>query len=212
MRRYASASPRRSENDTPMAESTEDRCPVALLLIDVINDLSFPEGPDLQPHMAAAAERMADLKARARAAGVPVVYVNDNFGRWRSDFRATVDHALREDSRGKAIVERLKPDAERDYFVLKPRHSGFYHTVLDHLLGDLGAETLVLCGVAGNICVQMTAHDALLRGYRVVVPEDAVASNTPDLNAAALEQMRVVCKADVPAAADVDFETLKSTH
>ena len=190
-------------------DAAPDRRRVALLLIDVINDLSFPEGGDLLPHWREASGRIADLRGRAHAAGVPVIYVNDNFGRWRSDFAATVEHALRDDSLGAAIVERLRPDAERDYFVLKPRHSGFYHTVLDHLLGDLGAETLVLCGVAGNICVQMTAHDALLRGYRVVVPRDAVASNTPDLNDAALEQMRVVCKADVPPAAEVDFETLK---
>ena len=93
--------------------------------------------------------------------------------------------------------------------MLKPRHSGFYRTVLEELLGDLGAETLVLSGLAGNICVQMTAHDALLRNFRVIVPRDACASNEPDLNDAALEQMRLVCKADVPPAAEVDFEALK---
>ena len=192
-----------------MSEPAEDRCRVALLLIDVINDLSFPEGGDLLPHWRDAADRVADLRTRAREAGVPVIYVNDNFGRWRSDFAATVDHALRDDSLGGPIVDRLRPDPATDYFVLKPRHSGFFRTVLDHLLGDLGANTLVLCGVAGNICVQVTAHDALLRNYRVVVPRDAVASNTPELNEAALEQMRIVCKADVPLAAEVDFEALK---
>ena len=195
-----------SENAPPPAERTG----VALLLIDVVNDLDFPEGDDLRPHMAAAAQQIADLKRRAHAADVPVIYVNDNFGRWRSDFAATVDHALREKSRGRGIVERLRPDTNRDYFVLKPRHSGFYHTVLDHLLGDLGVKTLVLTGVAGNICVLMTAHDALLRGYRVVVPRDAVASNTPELNDAALDQIRVVCKADVPPAGEVDFADLAS--
>ena len=187
-----------------------DRCRVALLLIDVVNDLDFPEGGDLKPHFERAAPKIADLKRRARAAGVPVVYVNDNFGRWQSDFAGTVDYAKRDDSPGREIVARLEPDPAADYFVLKPRHSGFYHTVLEVLLDHLGAETLVLCGVAGNICVQMTAQDALLRGYGVVVPKDAVASNTPDLNDAALEQMRVVCKADVPTAAGVDFEALKS--
>ena len=192
-----------------MSEPAEDRCRVALLLIDVINDLAFPEGGDLLPHWRDAADRVADLRTRAREADVPVIYVNDNFGRWRSDFAATVDHALRDGSLGGPIVDRLRPDPATDYFVLKPRHSGFFHTVLDHLLGDLGAETLVLCGVAGNICVQMTAHDALLRNYQVVVPRDAVASNTPELNEAALEQMRIVCKADVPRAAEVDFEALK---
>ena len=190
-------------------DSAADPVPVALLLIDVVNDLDFPEGEDLRPHAEAAAAKIADLARRARAAGVPVIYVNDNFGRWRSDFPATLAHAKRDGSRGRAFVERVEPDAERDYFVLKPRHSGFFHTVLDLLLEHLGAEALVLCGVAGNICVQMTAHDALLRGYRVIVPRDAVASNTPELNEAALEQMRVVCKADLPNAAEVDFAALR---
>ena len=190
-------------------EESDDRSPVALLLIDLVNDLDFPEGEELRPAAEAAAAKAADLKRRARAAGVPAIYVNDNFGRWRSDFPATVAHAKRPGSRGRTLVEMIEP-GDDDYFVLKPRHSGFYRTVLDVLLGHLGTETLVLCGVAGNICVQMTAHDALLRDYRVVVPRDAVASNTPELNEAALEQMRVVCKASVPTAAEVDFDALRS--
>ena len=189
--------------------SEDDRCRVALLLIDFVNDLGFPEGEALRPHAEAAAKKAAALKRRARAAGAPVIYVNDNFGRWRSDFAATLEHATRPDSRGKRLTETIAPDGE-DYFVLKPRHSGFYRTVLEELLGELGTDTLVLCGLAGNICVQMTAHDALLRNFRVVVPRDAVASNEPDLNDAALDQMRLVCKADVPVADEVDFEELKA--
>ncbi|QDT16809.1 cysteine hydrolase family protein [Alienimonas californiensis] len=190
------------------SSSGDDRCRVALLLIDFVNDLDFPEGEDLRPHAEAAAEKAADLKRRARAAGVPTIYVNDNFGRWRSDFAATLDHAARDGSRGKRLTELIAPDKD-DYFVLKPRHSGFYRTVLEELLGDLEADTLVLTGIAGNICVLMTAHDALLRNYRVVVPRDACASNAPELNEAALEQMRLVCKANVLDAAEVDFEELK---
>ncbi len=183
------------------------RCRVALLLIDFVNALDFPEGEALRPHAEAAATKAAELKRRAREAGVPAIYVNDNFGRWRSDFAATLAHATEEDSPGKRLTETVPPEAE-DYFVLKPRHSGFYRTVLEELLDDLGAETLVLCGLAGNICVQMTAHDALLRGYRVIVPRDACASNEPDLNEAALDQMRLVCKAEIPPAAEVDFAQL----
>lgn len=181
---------------------------MALLIIDLVNALDFPEGDALRPHAEAAAEKVADLKRRARAAGAPVIYVNDHFGRWRSDFAATLEHATRDGSLGKRLTETVAPD-EQDYFVLKPRHSGFYRTVLQELLGDLGTHTLVLCGVAGNICVQMTAHDALLRNYRVIVPRDACASNEPDLNAAALEQMRLVCKADTPDSAAVDFAALR---
>src|SRR5436305_9486166 len=64
-----------------------DTHPVALLLIDVINDLEFDGGEKLLAPALAAARRIAALSARARRAGVPVIYANDNFGRWRSDFR-----------------------------------------------------------------------------------------------------------------------------
>jgi nicotinamidase-related amidase len=110
-----------------------DTSDVAVLLIDVINDLEFPGADRLLPHALAAADATAALTRRARAAGVPVIYVNDNFGRWRSDFTAVVDHCLHDGCRGRPLAERLRP-GDDDYFVLKPKHSGFYSTVLDLLL------------------------------------------------------------------------------
>src|SRR6478672_8464621 len=71
-----------------------DSSSVALLVIDMINDLEWEGGEALLPHAVAAARRIATLKSRARSAGVPVVYANDNFGRWRSDFREVVEHCL----------------------------------------------------------------------------------------------------------------------
>jgi len=71
-----------------------DKSDVALLLIDVINALDFPEGDQLAAHALPMARRIAALKQRARQAGVPAVYVNDNFGRWRSDFRVQIAHCL----------------------------------------------------------------------------------------------------------------------
>ena len=114
-----------------------DKSDVAILLIDVINDLEFPEGEQLLRFAVPMADRIARLKERARQAGVPVVYVNDNFGRWRSDLNAQVEHCLEDDVRGRPVVERLRPE-EDDYFVLKPKHSGFYSTTLDVLLEYLG--------------------------------------------------------------------------
>jgi nicotinamidase-related amidase len=102
-----------------------DKAETALLLIDVINDLEFPTGPQLLRSALAAGRRLRDLKRRAKRAGVPCIYVNDNFGRWRSDFSAQVKHCLRDGTRGAALVELLLPEAD-DYFVLKPKHSGFY--------------------------------------------------------------------------------------
>jgi nicotinamidase-related amidase len=141
-----------------------DKADVALLVIDVINDLDFPEGDQLLRYALPMAERLVDLKRRARKAGVPVIYVNNNFGRRRSDFNAQVEHCRNDGVRSKAVVERLKPE-EDDSFVLKPKHSGFFSTILDILLDSLGVKTVILTGIAGNLCVLFTANDAYLRGH-----------------------------------------------
>jgi nicotinamidase-related amidase len=104
-------------------------------------------------------------------------------------------------------VPMILPDKE-DYFVLKPKHSGFYGTTLDILLRYLGAETLIVTGVAGNICVLFTANDAFMRDYRVYAPADCTASNDPDDNQKALEQMRIVLRADLTPSDELDLEQL----
>jgi len=185
-----------------------DKSDVALLLIDVINDLEFPEGDQLLRHALPMARQIADLKRRAKGEGVPVVYVNDNFGRWRSDFSAQVGHCLGDGVRGKPVVELLRPD-EDDYFVLKPKHSGFFSTTLDTLLEYLGARAVVLTGMAANICVLFTANDAYMRDLHLAVPSDCVASNTEEENRYALDQMRKVLKADTRPSAELSFDALK---
>jgi nicotinamidase-related amidase len=142
------------------------------------------------------ARRIAALKQRAKAARIPTVYVNDNFGRWQSSFRRFVEHCLQDDVRGQPIVELLQP-TEDDYFVLKPKHSGFFSTTLEILLEHLGVRTLILTGIAGNICVLFTANDAYMRGFSLIVPPDCVASNTRKDNQYAIEQRRFVLKAKV---------------
>ncbi len=182
--------------------SAPDKAAVALLLIDVINDLEFPEGEQLLKHALPIARRIAWLKQELKHLGVPAVYVNDNFGRWRSDFQNQVDHCLHDGVRGQPIAELLQPD-EDDYFVLKPMHSGFYSTTLELLINHFQAKTLVLAGLATNICVLFTANDAYLRGYSLVVPSDCVAANTPEDNDYALAQMEQILKADTRPAQEV---------
>jgi nicotinamidase-related amidase len=185
-----------------------DECPVALLLIDWINDLEFEGGERLLPQALAAARATAELRKRAKRAGVPVVYCNDNFGRWRSDFRSLLDHVLHDDVRGRPIGELLAPD-EHDYFVLKPKHSGFHSTTLDVLLEHLGTTTLILSGIAGNFCVLFTAHDAYMRDFRLVAPGDCIASEEEADNRHALEHMAKVCKADTRRSSGIDFARLR---
>ncbi len=184
-----------------------DTSPVALLLIDVVNPLDFPEAEQLLRYAIPAAKCMAELKRRARHAGVPVIYANDNFGRWRSDLSAVIERCQEPGCKGGALMEYLKPDKE-DYFVLKPKHSAFFSTTLDTLLRYLGTRTLVLSGFAADICVLFTANDAFLRDLRLLIPADAVAANEADDCAAALALMRRVLKAETPPAAAIDFRVL----
>jgi nicotinamidase-related amidase len=172
-----------------------DKSDVALLLIDVINDLEFPEGEQLLRHALPMADRIAALRDHAKRQGIPVIYVNDNFGRWRSDFNAQVAHCLKDRVRGQPVVELLQP-GEEDYFVLKPKHSGFFSTTLDTLLEYLGVRAVILTGIAANICVLFTANDAYMRDLHLIVPSDCVASNTEEENRYALDQMAKILKAD----------------
>jgi nicotinamidase-related amidase len=176
----------------------------ALLLIDVINDLDFPGSEALVEQATAMAPRLAGLKRRVARAGVPCLYINDNFGRWRSDFRQTVAHCTAPSSPGRRLSARLKP-TRRDYFVLKPKHSGFFDTTLDTLLESLRIRRVVLAGLAGNICVLFTANDAYMRGLKIIAADDCIVSNTPEDNAHALRQIAVVMKGRVAPSTRLQF-------
>jgi nicotinamidase-related amidase len=186
-----------------------ENSPVALLLIDVINDLTFEGSEPLVRQALPMAKRLAALKQRTRAAGIPAIYINDNFGRWQSDFRKVVKHCLEEDVPGREIARILQP-ADDDYFVLKPKHSAFFETTLDTLLVYLGAETLILTGIAGNICILFSANDAYMRDYHLVVPADCVVSNTVDENDHALRQIQQVLKGDITPSTDLDLHAMQT--
>ena len=151
---------------------------------------------------------IASLKRAAKRVGIPAIYVNDNFGKWRSDLNKIVSHCLEDGVRGEAFVDLVKPD-EDDYFVLKPKHSGFYCTTLELLLEHLGARSLILTGIAGNNCVLFTANDAYMRDFKLFVPADCVVSETEAENEYALQQMARVLKADTRPAAELDLKKLK---
>jgi len=160
--------------------------PVVLLLIDVVNPMDFDGAERLLPAARTAAARIAPLAARARAAGVPVIYVNDNFDCWHLGFHELIEKFEREGVPGLPIIR----------------------TGLEVLLRRLHARTLVLTGFAADICVLFTANDAYMRGFRVVVPADCVASEREEDNAHALRHMARLLKAEVTASSDLDLERL----
>jgi nicotinamidase-related amidase len=174
----------------------------ALLLIDVINPLDFDGGEALLRFALPAARTLAACKAWARERGVPAIYVNDNFGRWELGLRELAERELQAASRGRPIIELLAPDAG-DLLVLKPKHSGFYGTSLSPLLEHLAVRRLILTGFAANICVWVTAIDAHMRGYDLLVPGDCVASESERDTAYALEHLRRVTGADTRPGAEL---------
>jgi nicotinamidase-related amidase len=162
---------------------------LALLLIDVINHFEFPDGTKLLRNAAPIAPAVARLKKKAGKAGVPVIYVNDNFGQWRSDAEKLVAYCLRPECASRTFVQAIRPAAE-DYFVLKPMHSAFYQTPLDTLLRYLGASSIILAGLSTNSCILCTAHDAKMRDLDVMVPEDCCAARSAREHAQAVEHLK----------------------
>ena len=186
-----------------------DKSPTAMLLVDVINDFEFDTGERLFEQALPAAQRIAELARRARAEGIPVIYANDNFGRWRSDFTEVVEHCLEDGVRGKPIAELLRPE-EDDYFVLKPKHSAFFETTLEILLRYLEVDTLILCGFSGDICVLFTASDAYMRDHHLIVPRDCVASVNPRENSRVLAYMKRNLDAVITPSTELDLDALRS--
>jgi nicotinamidase-related amidase len=195
-------------NNEDLHGSVPENSSVVLLLIDVINDMEFEDAEALVEQAVPMAHRILALKRRAKQAKIPTIYVNDNFGRWQSDFRRVVEHCLEDGVRGEEVTRLLQPDDD-DYFVLKPKHSAFYATTLDTLLTYLGARTVILTGIAGNICILFSANDAYMRDLNVFVPADCVVSNTQAENQHALDQMRKVLKADITESHGLDLDRIR---
>lgn len=194
--------------DSTLHGNAPDQSPVALVIIDMINDLEYPGGEELFRHSLPVAQRIAELKQRAQKAHVPIIYANDNFGRWRSDFRQVVTHCLYDGVRGQPLAELLQPDKD-DYFVLKVKHSAFFVSTLETLLKYLGVRTLILTGIAGDNCVLFTANDAYMRDLALYVPADCAASISPEENQRALAYMQRVTKADIRPSTELDLADLR---
>jgi nicotinamidase-related amidase len=176
--------------------SAPDSASTALLIIDLVSDFEFEDGEQVFRAALPVARSIRRLKERARAAGIPTIYVNDNFGRWRSDFRELVRHCLQDGVRGAEVVRLIEPEPD-DYFILKPKHSGFFATALETLLAYIGVDTVILTGVSTHQCVLFTANDAYVRDLHIIVPADCVGAVNEGQTRFALRYFRTVLKADV---------------
>lgn len=167
------------------------RASSALLILDMINTFDFPDGLALARSARRIAKPIALLRQKWRRAGQPVIYANDNFGQWRSDFQAVFALCSHEGARGRDVAHALQPYPV-DYFILKPRHSAFFATPLAMLLDVLQVRRLVLTGVATESCVLCTALDAHMRDYVVDVVSDATASTGAVRHRRGLDALREV--------------------
>jgi nicotinamidase-related amidase len=151
------------------------RAKTALLTIDLINDMAFEGAEAMAETAPAVADVVLQLRAAADRLGVPVIYVNDNYGHWHSERSRIVDYCRGRTPLGRRLADTLAP-RDDDYFVIKPQFSGFYATNLPVLLPRLGVQRLMLTGIAADICVLFTAADAHMRDYEIWAPADAVGS------------------------------------
>ncbi|KAL0480992.1 isochorismatase family protein [Acrasis kona] len=183
------------------------KCPTALVIIDMINDLNFPDNEYIVEQGKKIAENILKLRRKAKENGLPVIFCNDNWGSWTSDVTSIIDHCTKSKHPGSEMSKLFKNE-EDEYFVIKPKHSAFFSTTLDVLLQHLQIKTLILVGVAGNICVLFTANDAYMRDFALIVPKDCIASNSEELNNQALGLMESVLKAKVDSSDQIKWKDI----
>jgi nicotinamidase-related amidase len=172
----------------------------ALLLIDVVSPFDYPEAEALLAAVRPLAPRVRALSERFRALQLPIIYVNDNFGRWRSNFHELVEDCLTKP--GADVVNLLRPQMG-DYFILKPHRSAFYCTPLELLLQRLKVQHLVLTGWTSDMCILATASDARMREYTSTLVTDGTAAWSVARHERALALLRDSCDASLHTAAEV---------
>ena len=126
---------------------------------------------------------VSNLITACRGADVPIIFTRYVL---RADYK---DAGLRS-GRGPRFKEvislvmgtwdsELDPRMDQrleDYVLDKTRYSSFYNTSLEVILRGLGVDTLIVCGVTTEICVESTVRDAYFRDFKIIVPKDAVAA------------------------------------
>jgi len=197
----------RAHRNEDLHGNVPDTCPAVLLLIDVLNDLDFPDNAELLKAIPALTRNIASLKKRCRDLCIPVIYVNDNRDKWRSDITAVLHHCLSSKSLGREMVEQLIPDSN-DYVVLKPKHSAFYATPLDTLISYLKSDTIIVAGLTTSACILLTAGEVYVRDLKLIVPSDCVTALHKEDHRIALDLMRANFKAETTPSQQLDLRKL----
>jgi len=185
-------------------KTLKERCDpkyAALVVVDVQNDFVSPQG--------SAAKRGEDVGAaiamvpnlirlidEGRSVGLTIVYIRTTHSEWtdtpswiyRSSQRSGLN-TCREGTWGAELYEGIAPlPSER--VVIKHRYSAFINTDLNTVLKARGIQSVLVCGVATNVCVETTARDAYMFDYYVTMIDDCSAAYEPKLHMGTLENMR----------------------
>lgn len=178
-------------------KSSGSKSDTALLILDMLSEWKFEDAGKVLRNSRAAAHAIAHLKQRLPER-MPVIYVNDTAGQWESDQQAFVSRCCGEDAKGRDISLLLAP-GERDFFMFKPKHSGFYGTPLENLLQSLGVRRVILTGMTAHQCVLFTAVDAYVRDFELIVPKDCIGGGSATETRHALFILQSALKANVAA-------------
>jgi len=187
---------------------TPDRSSAALLILDVLSDFRFPDGAAVMRAARRIVHPLARLRERAHRAGMAVIYVNDNPGRWRSDLPSLLERCTGPRARGPKVIAQIAP-SPTDYVILKPRHSAFYATPLEVLLTHLGTRRLILTGLSSHQCVLFTANDAHVRNFELSVPRDCIGAPAVADTRFALRYFESVLGADTRASTRLRMSVLQ---
>jgi nicotinamidase-related amidase len=172
----------------------------ALIVVDMLNSYEHADAEQLTRNVERVLPPMCELVKRAEDEDVLTIYVNDNFGAWNSNRDELVERVMGGEFRH--LVEPIAPRPET-LFVVKARHSIFYQTPLEYLLGQEDVDRIVLTGQVTEQCILYSALDAYIRHFEVVVARDAVAEIHEDLAEAALRMMEVNMDAQAVPAGEI---------
>jgi nicotinamidase-related amidase len=172
----------------------------ALIVVDMLNGYEHDDAEQLTESVEKIVEPLSKLIARAEREGVEIIYVNDNYGDWNSSHEELAEQAL--NGARPDLVEPLLPPDNAD-FVIKARHTIFYMTPLEYLLGQKEIDHVVLAGQVTEQCILYSALDAYVRHLDVSIPRDGVAHIHKELAGAALQMMERNMGAEITSCADV---------
>ncbi|MEA5016770.1 MAG: isochorismatase family cysteine hydrolase [Candidatus Limiplasma sp.] len=163
----------------------------ALIVVDMVRDFTDPQGLVYYPQNREILPRIAQAVERCRAHGMTVVFMQHCYRADKPDRNLlNMRPNCLEGSGGEEIDPMLPVDPLHDYVIKKRRYSAFFGTDLDLVLRENGVENVIIVGTKTNCCIRATVTDAYYLNYHVIVPQDAVATNSDTVNQVHLEDIR----------------------